>query len=488
MKPTRPRPITISLLLAGLLGYGAGAPVASADEVIIEEEAPSPAGEEIVIDTGAGGGEEAAPGEMGGEELLIGDEGADASMPIPGQEPESNLHFTLDDVRLEYGYQARSASAAVRQLYGKLAATVDWRPQPRWEVRLSGRLDGYDQDGRLDWSEVRADYGDSFVRYRGDGVRLTLGAQTVIWGRLDEVPLSDRVSTVDFTRLLLDKLQDRRRATPMLRAETNIGEGRLDLVWLYRFRGAELPDRDSVWYPIDRLKGRILGLKQGDIPPALVKTAAIREHEPNGDGGFGLRYTASPFFGDIGITVARTRRSLPYYRVAGGGSFETVYPRSWALGADTAVDAMGATWRAEVVYSSDNPVTRRDGAFTYTTTEGIEWGFGVEMHPGDGDSRVNLQLVGANLIAAPAVLDRTESYNLNGEIEIPFDRERWKASLDFNIGLDRKDLFLNPEIAFLGWEPHEFYLALNWFDGDEETLGGFYHDQSSINLGWRAKF
>jgi hypothetical protein len=166
---------------------------------------------------------------------------------------------------------------------------------------------------------------------------------------------------------------------------------------------------------------------------------------------------------------------------------KTVYPRSWAFGADAAVDAAGATWRAEVVYSSNNPVTRK-GSFDYSTVEGIAWGLGVEMHPGDGDTRINVQLVGSNLIDTPSVIDRTDAYALNGEIDMPFDRARWRASLDFYVDLDEQGTYLNPEIAFLGWEPHELYLALHYFGGDDETLGGFYEDDSSINLGWRASF
>jgi len=491
----RPNPIAL-ILLSGCCVYSLGA---MADGDIVVEEGGS-ANEEILIDDGedgisieegTSGGDgtliEDAPAdnEPVSEDVLVIDEGDGLAEPQAAQDA-GNVRLSVDDARLEYGHQMRDASAADRELYGKLAVSVDWRPQPQWEVKLSGRLDGYDQDGQRDWSEARADYGDSYVRYRGDNIRLTAGAQTVVWGRMDEVPLSDRVSTADLTRFVLDKLEDRRRANPMLRLETNIGEGKLDMVWLAYFRGAELPDQDSIWYPVDRANGRILGIDRADIAPALVQAADIIEDEPNGDGGFGFRYTASPFFGDIGITVANTRRSIPYYRATPAGDFKTVYPRSWAFGADTAVDAMGMTWRAELVYSSDNPVTRTD--LSYTSTAGVDWGVGVEMHPGDGDSRVNLQLVGSNLLDSPSVFDRTEAYNLNGEIEVPFDRERWRASFDFWVGLDKKDIFLNPEIAFLGWEPHEFYLAVNYYEGDEQTLGGFHEDHSSINLGWRAKF
>jgi len=464
--------------------------VSAAEDIVIESDEPY--GEEFVIESEGEGAEEILFQDdlsietEDGESPFVEDSGLITDSVVEDDEESTAWRFSIDDVRLEYGHQLNDSSRADRDVYGMLGLSVNWQPQPQWELQLSGRVDGYEQDGSDEWSDLHLDYGDSFVRYRGENMRVTAGTQTVVWGRMDEIPLSDRVSTHDLSRFMLDRLEDRRRANPMLRFETNVAEGKLDLVWLFDFRAPELPDPDSIWYPIDQFGGRILGVDRKDIPPALVRAATIVEDEPDGDGGFGLRYTSSPFFGDIGFTVAHTRRSMPYYRFVAPNTFKTVYPRSWAFGADTAVDAMGATWRAEVVYSSDNPVTHRD--FSYSTTEAIEWGVGIEMHPGDGDTRINLQLVGSNLIDPGAIFDRTEAYSLNGEIEIPFDRERWRFSVNFLGGLDEKELYLNPEIAYLGWEPNEIYLALHYFDGDEQTLGGFHEDHSTINLGWRAQF
>ncbi|RMG35579.1 MAG: hypothetical protein D6720_06805 [Gammaproteobacteria bacterium] len=415
-----------------------------------------------------------------GGEAPVGEEVADRD-----EQEQRSLRIGLDEAWLEYGQQLRTDSAADRTFYGKLAASIQWYPDANWEVRLAARIDGYDEDAGTGWSELKADYGDSFVRYRNAHLRLTIGADTVIWGRMDEIPLSDRVSVADLTRFILDNVEDRRRSAPMVRLETDLGEGRLDIVWLADFRGAELPDQQSIWYPIDKRRGRIIGIDPADIPPAAVQAANIVEDEPDGDGGFGVRFTASPDFGDVGLTVAHTRQSVPYYRSL-GASFKTEYPRSWTYGVDAAVDAMGATWRGELVFDSDVPATRSD--LSYTTTESVAWGMGVELHPGDGDTRVNLQLMGSNRLDAPSILERTDIYNINGEVEVPFDRERWRASLDFYLGLDAKDVYINPEISFLGWEPHELYLALHYFDGDAETLGGFHKEHGSLNLGWRAKF
>lgn len=463
----------------------------AADEIIIDDgSADAGASDgELIIDGGDvqidGDDVQIDGGDTGTADITIDDSDAPQAA-MAEDDAGADFSFGLDEARIEYGHFTDSDSATDSTMYGHLSAKLNWRPAPSWEVQLAGRVDGFDEDQEDGFSTVRGDYGDSFVRYRGDDVRLTLGSQTVIWGRLDELPLSDRVSSVDASRLLLDDLEYRRRSTPMLRAEAFVAGGKLDLVWLYDFREAEMPDKGSVWYPVDRRRGRVLGIDPGDIPVAAIRASSIDDDEPSGDGGGGMRFTRAHSFADIGITAARTRQSIPYFRVDGPTRLKAEYPRSWTFGVDAAMNAADATWRIETVYNSDVPVTRDD--LRYTTVESLQWGAGVEFHPGDSDSRVNLQLVGMNLIDAPKILDRSETYSVNGEIEVPFDRERWRADVDFYFGIDAKDVYINPEIAFLGWEPHELYLAAHYFDGDDNTLGGFYEDQSLVTLGWRAKF
>ena len=58
----------------------------------------------------------------------------------------------------------------------------------------------------------------------------------------------------------------------------------------------------------------------------------------------------------------------------------------------------------------------------------------------------------------------------------------------FIVGLNTNDIYINPEIAFLGWEPNEFYLAGHYFDGSNGTIGGYWQEDSMITLGWRGKF
>jgi hypothetical protein len=449
-------------------------------------DATDGAGDAIVIDGAIDGDLSIDAGsEMPSDELQIEEPAAVAASPAETVD-SGRFRIGIDDAHIEYGHFTDGAAASDNSFYGKLSASANWQPSADWEFQLAGRVDGFSEDDVDSFTTVRGDYGDSFVRYRGRTTTFTAGTQTVIWGRMDEVPLSDRVSTADLTRGPLDDLDERRRSAPALRAESYVGNGKLDLVWLYDFRPAELPHKDSAWYPVDTRRGRLPGIDPDDVSPALIRGARVIEDEPSGDGGFGARYTGTFPAADMGVTLARSRQSIPYFRAAGAGVLAAEYPRSWVVGADTAINAAGAIWRAELVYTSDNPVTRQD--LSYTTTPGLQWGAGVEFYPGDGDTRVNLQLIGNNLIDAPRVFDRTEQYNFNGELEMPFDRERWRLDVDFLFGLGHSETYLNPELTFLGWEPHEVYVGMHYFAGDDQSLGGFYEDNSVITLGWRASF
>jgi hypothetical protein len=473
----------------------------TADELVIEEgdaqgeeEISIDAGttEELVIEEGGPQGEGEIsidmdePGTMDdtGEELIVD---APEEEAAPTAAAKGGLEIALGRAQLEFAPLLKSGESVDSTNYGHISASATWDSGAAWEMRLAGRVDGYSQTGKPTWDEVTLDYDDSYLRYRGENLRFTAGAQTVIWGRIDEIPPTDRLSVQDLTRYILDDLQDRRRARPLLRMEGFWGDNKLDLVWYPTFRGAELPDKDSIWYPVDRSRGEIIGIESTPVMAAVVAGAAIDDDTPAGDGGGGLRYSRTESAFDFALTAQYGRQSVPYYRYdVASNTLEAEYPRAWSLGGDVGFEAADATWRFEVAWISDIPVTRDD--MTYTKVKGVNWGAGVEFHPGDGDARVNLQLVGTNLYNTPDILDRTEIYNLNGSVEIPFAQERWRARMRFFVGLDKKDVYVNPEIAFLGWEPHEFYLELHHFDGEDGTLGGFHEDHSLLAVGWRAEF
>ena len=477
--------LTLSLSLAALPLYAEGLPPPRATTQDVANDLPPP---RTTTRKSAASATEAAPTGTTPKASTADDlppPSARSRKPVAsGFRP--TLKFGVDDLLLETGVLPDAPEA---DTYSTLRASayVLWQPSRNWEFRAGARLDGMSQNGgSTDHRELLADYGDTYVRYRNGDARLTFGAQTIIWGRADEIPLADRVSRTDLTRFVLDDLPDRRRAQLAARWEQTFGEYKLDAVFLPVFRGAQLPDVASIWSPINRSTGQVLGIAPGPALAALVGAARIEEDE-HGSGGGALRLTktGAPF--DFGVTLARTRQSLPYYRVdVPNLTLTAVHPFNTFVGADLERVSGGLTWRMELGYTDNVPVTLPTTAMD--STHSLDWIGALEFFPGGKDTRVNLQLVAHALQTDRSILELKEYYGANGEIETRFGQGRWKAGMRFSSGFNVHDVYLSPKLSYVGWEPHELYVAAHYFDGEARTLGGFHQDHSLITLGLRSKF
>jgi hypothetical protein len=498
------------LFTAGLVVGCMVSGMLSAEEVIVIED-EGEAGEIIVIDDESAGDDEVIVVDDGeseeisieseeitieseeiaieSDEITIGaDEATETDMTASTSSEPQTFTIGIDRAWLEHAVLVEDNRGVDDLSYGHVLIQAEWKPGNEWEGQLEARIDGYSQDGNPSWHDVDLDYGDNWIRYRGDSARITVGTQTIIWGRIDEIPPSDRLSTIDANRLNLDDLPERRRSRATIRAEIFGDESKLDLVYMPTFREAELPDADSIWYPIDRNRQEVLGV---ELPALISRTirpnSRIVDNAPNNDHAVGLRYSSNYDGIEYALTAQHGRQTMPYFTYNPFTStFVAQYPRSTALGGDLAFENEGITWRFEAVYLDDLPATSMITGYT-DDADGANWAAGMEFYPGDADIRVNLQLAG-NHFFEDNLLERENVYNVNGSVEIPFAENAWRANIRFFAGLDKKDIYFNPEIAFVDWEPHELYIEAHYFDGADGTLGGFHEDHSLISVGWRASF
>lgn len=392
---------------------------------------------------------------------------------------DEGLGLKVDSLRFELGAFADHPGAS-GDGFAQMAISAGGG-EGDWIYALGARVDVLSQFGSQDFTRVRADYTENYLRWRGDDVRLTLGTQNVMWGRVDEISPIDRMSRVDLSRAMLDRLPDRRRAVPAVRAEYFGEDIKLDAVWLPVFDEAVMPHRDSVWHPVDTANGRLLGF--GTVPGLAGVT--VRESDQDGSAGGGLRLTAGGDGLDYGFSVQRVRQSQPYYRVS-PGVLTAIHPYDTVVGAELEVERLGATWRMELAWRSDVPLTTP--TFQYRTDPGIDLVVGAEFFPGDGETRVTLQLAGHRTLTDVSVLDRTEFYLMTGEIEHPFAQGRWRADLRFMLGLGERDVYVNPRLTYTGIDQHELFVAAHLFSGSAQTLGGYYTDNDAVMVGWQAKF
>lgn len=431
------------------------------------------------------------------------DEGSEPGLP-------SAITPHLDDLRVTAGYLPRDRQPVETYQDATISGSLRWRPGGAWEGRLGARLDAQRQTARdrdevdVETSWGSLDYTENWLRYRAAWGRVTVGTQVIPWGTMDLLPPGDRLSVQDLTRGPLEPIDDARRASPSLRFEA-YGPVDLDAVITPVFRPAELPREGTLWHPVDERRGRLLGVPDEPIVRALVQGGSF-EHEPRGRdqdvvGGIRLSRTARAL--DWGVTVQSARHSGPYYALsddarealgatgdpaaavaADGDTFIARHPRSLIAGGDVSLDAAGATWRFEAVWSSDEPATRETD-LRYVTRRGVHWATSAELFPGDADLRVSLQLTGEHLLDASDVLDPVDTYQVSGEIEQPWARERWHARLRFNVGLDRSDIYLNPELVWSATDTQDVTLAGHYFSGADDTLGGYFEDSDIVTLGWR---
>lgn len=400
---------------------------------------------------------------------------------------KENVAFKIDSLRTEIGGFSDSA-APDSDVYLNAGASMKGWAGDNWEYGVGLRLDAQAQGGTNDYSRGKFDYAENYLRWRSPEMRITLGTQNLLWGRVDEIPPVDRLSRTDLSHFVLDRLPDRRRAVPAVRVERFQGDFKIDAAWVPFFDPAVLPDAKSIWHPVDTLNARVLGL--GSVPlPFPGMSVALGKENAGGSGGGGVRVTHTGSGIDYGFSLQRARQSVPYYKVSPGIPVITltaVHPFSWVIGGELETQMAGATWRLEAAWSSDMPVTTPT-TFAYRTEAASDLVMGVEFFPGDGETRITLQLAG-HKTHTDSALDRTEYYSLNGEIERTFAQGRWRGNLRFFSGLDQHDVYLNPKLTYLGIDRHELFIAAHLFSGAEQTLGGFHKDHDMISIGWQAKF
>lgn len=446
---------------------------------------------------------EAQPPAQGREEFVFG-QAATAGTGEPAGDA-LRMETRIPRILVETGRLTRSGAPADWANHATLMPRARWYLSDNWEFQATARLDALYQTGDQEADSLDLDYGDTFLRYMGDRSRVTAGTQTIIWGRMDALSPVDRLSTKDLRRFGLDELPDRRVSSPALRVELFPGDVRLDAVFLPVFREAELPTRDSVWHPVDRNRGEILGQPPNPALSVLAREGSF-SHDINGIGGGGVRLTRDGRAVDMGFSVQRVRHSAPYFALnkdvretllltgdpeaalasTDDDTFSARHPWTWVAGVDLGLDTGPLAWRAEAAWLSDVPATSEDLAFV--TRRGVDWAVGADAFPGDGDLRLSMELAGSHLFNADDVIDRQDIYLLAGEVAYPLQRETWWARLRFSAGLDERDVYVNPELAYAAIPGQEIYLGYHFFDGKEGTAGGFLQDRDMAVIGWRGRF
>ena len=405
-----------------------------------------------------------------------------SSKPLGGGVRFGAESLRFEATRLADHPQVRAAGA----LRGSWFATI--KAAQALELRVGLRTDADLQEAADGgYSVVDAGWADSWLRWRSGDARVTAGMQTVLWGRVDAVSLIDRVSRVDLRRFALDELKERRLPQPALRWEQEWGFYASDLVVLAGFQNALQADRRSIWHPINRSQAQVVGTAAQPALTAFFLGAPLQQADHRA-GGAALRLTHAGDGFDHGFTIGRTRQTLPFFALDLAGNrvlASQPYVRHVAVDGELVTDAV--TWRAELAHTRDVPMTALSGVRLKANS--TEFAGGVEFFPGGRDTRVNLQLLLREVNTQETATVELQRYaSLSGELETAFLQGAWKAALRFASALNIHDVYLSPRVSYVGWEPHEIYLAGHYFKGEQRGFGGFFRDNNALALGFKTRF
>ncbi|MFK5984635.1 MAG: hypothetical protein QM479_04310 [Pseudomonadota bacterium] len=408
-------------------------------------------------------------------------------------------------IQLEQQVFSQSSSVVDQLQYLHIDAYQNWQINSLWSLNIGARIDGNYQHGTSQSSDTQFDYTDTYLRFRDDNYRITMGAQTIIWGRMDNFSPTDRLATMDLSRGVLTEWGENYRSQVAFRTELFLQQSKFDFAYIPQFRAAQLSEQDQSWYPINFIEGRILGFGSDPLMSVVLKNSQINKSFSKKD-ALALRYSTTRGQVDYALSLQHIQLSAPYYRfdprlaqlitnpqllnlanpsLKSQFTLYEEHPKNWIIGADMAFEWKDITWRFEAAWLSDVPATTP--LLIYKKFHGLDWASGLEFYPGDSDTRVNIQLSGKHIFNNENIVDRDNSISLSGSIESEFDNGKWKLSTRYSLGLDLRDIYISPEISYLGWEPYEFYSAYHFLDGAEQSIGGFYKNNKLFSLGLRIK-
>ncbi|MBF0266071.1 MAG: hypothetical protein HQL46_12435 [Gammaproteobacteria bacterium] len=460
------------------------------NEIIFEDNNPKDSEELMIIDDTSSSSDSSS-------QMMIID---DASSGIPGvpemvdflDEQISDTTFLWSNkINLEQQFAPENKNFSNAQ-YVYYNSKINWQINNAWNIKVGGRFDGTypheSESSDASLSETSdVDYTDAHISFRNDTIKLTLGSQLIRWGKMDNMPPTDKLATLDLSRGVLPEWGENYRYSPAIRGEWFIDKSKFDLVYIPKFRAAELDDQNGIWYPINQREGKILGI---ELDPIVVKSSTVI-NDFDKHHAMGLRYSSNYNSIDFALTAQRTQHSSPYFIAAidnasGLLNFHEIHPISNILGFDAAFNIANMTLRMEAAWLSDVPVTTK--SLQYQQFPAFEWATGIEFYPGDGDFVGTLQLSGRQINNKQEIIERDNSTYVSGSLAIELFNGKWKLNTRYNIGLEIDDYYISQKVSYQGINNLEIYSILHYLEGEETTIGGFYQNNKLFNIGIKYSF
>lgn len=328
-------------------------------------------------------------------------------------------------------------------------------------------------------NDVRVEIDAATLSWRKRTTQLTLGKQTVAWGVLDGVQVTDRFDAVRRREVVFTQERPERISRWGARARFRLGDTRLDAAAAFDGSVNQLA-RTGDAFDIRAARSR------GGLPAGIVPTS-IDVDVPS-DPTLGLRASRTIGTSDTSVMVIHGPDTEPVF-LADGTGVELGYPTRTLLGATWQRAAGARVWRLEGAYIPRQPVNLAPAQGLMTAREsrwligsGLDWSL-------PGGIFLNAQLAVDHIDAGNTELARPETDVVSTlRLQRSFSNERWRAVLEMINVLSDGSGSLRPSLTWQQSDSLALDVGADLIWGQERDLIGQFEQASRVYLRVRKTF
>ncbi|MFN2329922.1 MAG: hypothetical protein ABR612_13485 [Chromatocurvus sp.] len=328
-------------------------------------------------------------------------------------------------------------------------------------------------------SDVRIEIDTATLSWRERTTQFTLGKQTVAWGVLDGVQVTDRFDAVRRREAVFTQERPERLSRWGARARFRLGGTRLDAAAAFDGSVNQLA-RAGDAFDIRAARSR------GGLPAGIVPTR-IDVDVPD-DATFGLRASRTIGTSDSSVMVIHGPDTEPVF-LANGTGVELSYPTRTLLGATWQRAAGARVWRLEGAFVPRQPVNLAPAQGLVTAKEarwligsGLDWSL-------PGGIFLNAQLAVDHIDTGNAEIARPETDVVSTlRIQRSYSNERWRAVLEMINVLSDGSGTLRPSLTWQQGDSLALDLGADLIWGQERDLIGQFEQASRVYLRIRKTF
>ncbi len=426
------------------------------------------------------------------------------TLTLPGLTGASTLETVTQRSELEYWIGADGEEGRIALSRLSFRPSIQLRAGADWDIDIAGRLEAaYDRTGLgtvrsfspasrplIDEQHVRLDIDRLVISRRFGDNRLSIGKQTVPWGVLDGLQITDRFDPVRRRDFVLTEVRPERLARWGLRWRHD-GEGlRADLAVAFDPTVNQLAQSGDRFEP---LAPRLRGGLAAEFDSTTIDLRQSDRDRYWHDATWGLRLSHSLGRADVSLLALSGPDTDPLLRLISSDPqrpvIELDYPRRKLFGATLEVPEGSRVWRMELAHIPDQRVNTESAAPLSDDRRGRTLaGLGMDWNAPEGWF-VNAQLALDHIEGGrlDAVRPRTDVITtLRAQRGFLQEELRWRSEL--LASLSDGDGALRSSIEWRANDTLSLSVGADWLFGTRKGLFGQYRDASQLWLRTRLVF